>query len=268
MSTEQRGRPQTIEDLVGNLDRRRAARKLHELGDEGIALVLEAAAIREDDPEAELAARDLRKHIMNGGTAKNFLLEFPEHQEVDFSKLNIDGALKDVAAASSLLLPEPLITIEPKELTYGMGIERVVEEVPIPEVSPESQEQIGILFEKYPSVKTLFGDEDSWVQDGQNKLIERKRIEELFAKKNAEKEMSASHKSWLMNNLWKEWRQESPDQTGRRLKGRGLRIFLNQEEAVNFLWFVHTRTADEESRFRNYSITTTVLPTLGADKKK
>jgi len=267
MRAEQRGQPQTIAELVGHLDQRRVNRRLHELGDEGIALVLEAAAIREDDPGAELAARDLRKHILNGGAARSFLAEFPQHQEVDFSRLNLDASLKDIAAASSLLPSKSLITIEPKELTFGMGTEQVVE-VPMPEASPESQEQLSILFEKYPLVKTLFGDENSWVEDGQNKFIERRRIEELFAKRDQEEEMSATHKSWLMTSLWKEWKQRSPEQTGGPIKGRGVSIFLSQEEAVNFLWFVHTRTADEESSFRNYSITTAEISTPEVSKKK
>lgn len=267
MGAEQTGQPQTIAELVGHLDQRRVNRRLHELGDEGIALVLEAAAIREDDPEAELAARDLRKHILNGGTARSFLAEFPEHQEVDFRRLDLEASLIDVAAASSLLPSKSLITIEPKKLTFGMGIEPMVE-VPMPEVSPESQEQINILFEKYPLIKALFGDENSWVEDGQDRLIKRKRIEELLVRKDAEKEMSDSHRSWLMNNLWKEWKQESPEQTGRSIKGKGVGIFLSQEEAVNFLWFVHTRTADEESPFRNYSITTAEISTPEVVKKK
>lgn len=264
MSAEQRDQPQTIEELVGHLDQRRVNRRLNELGDEGIALVLELAAIKADNSEAELAARDLRRHIMDGGTPGSFLEEFPAHQGVDFRGLILDEPSIELAEAFSLSpgVRRPALEVKKREMTA-----EVIEE-PELALSSEGHIKTEVLFERYPSVKALFSDDSFWVEeDGQDKMMPRRTIEVLLAKKDGT-DMSNEYQQVVMGGLWKEWKQENPEQTGRPIKGRGVSIFLNQEEAVNFLWFVHTQTSDEKSSFRNFSITSTVTPAPGEDKKK
>ena len=52
------GQRNSIEELISELEKRSYDRKLLELGDEGITFLLEAVAIKNQDPEAIAAARN------------------------------------------------------------------------------------------------------------------------------------------------------------------------------------------------------------------
>jgi len=255
----------TIEALLGELNQRRINRKLHELGDEGIAFLLEAAAIRSEDSQAENAARDLRRHIADGGTPKDFLSQFPQHQGVDFGSLVVDESLLDVATSSSLL---PSFTRPQLETEKGEWVPEQVVEEPDLALSPAGRLKKEELSETYPSLATLFSDESTWTEEGGARFIERKQIEGLLAKKDPKKPISDSHKMWLMGQFWKEWKTVQPEQIGRRIRGKGLNIYLNQEEAVNFAWFVHSTIQEPTSTYRNYTFVGVATSATEDSKKK
>jgi len=228
------GPPKNIEELVGGMEQRRIFRSLHELGDEGVALVLEAAAIRAGDFLAEKAARDLRQHLMDGGAAATFLEKYPGHRQVNFNGLNLDSTLAKVTGASLLLGSSGSVESAPRRaLPRAAGVDR-----PRLQLSPADQTKAGELFEKYPGVTALFSEQDRWIEDGHGKVIERKQIEALLVSKNNGSQISDSYRSVKMNDLWGGWKTSSPD-AGRKIKGRGKRIFLTEPEAIGFLWFIH-----------------------------
>jgi len=264
MATE-RAESQTIENLVVQLNQRRIDRKLHELGDEGIALLLEAAAIRSEDSQAENAARDLRRHIADGGTPKDFLSQFPQYQGVDFGSLVIDASLLDVTYSSSLLpsLPRPH-----PEAEKGEWAPSQVAEGPDLALSPAGRLRRDELFAAYPSLDTLFSDESTWTEEGGARLIERKRLQSLLTKKDPEKSMTDTHRTWLMAQLWNEWKEIQPEQIGHYIVGKGKRIYLTQEEAVNFAWFVHNTTQGPTSTYRNYTFAGAIVSAPEDSKKK
>jgi len=263
MSAEQVER-HSIENLVELLNQKNIDRELQALSDEGFVLLLEGAAVRAGKPEAQQAARDLRKHILNGGTPQGFLTEFPQHREVDFTNLNIDRALLDVTQAPTLLIPgeKPALGVTDEKLAG-----KVLKE-PDLTLSPAGRLKKEELSETYPSLATLFSDESTWTEEGGARFIERKQIEGLLAKKDPKKPISDSHKMWLMGQFWKEWKTVQPEQIGRRIRGKGLNIYLNQEEAVNFAWFVHSTIQEPTSTYRNYTFVGVATSATEDSKKK
>jgi len=263
MSAERVGQ-HTIENLVEQLNQRNIDRQLHGLSDEGFVLLLEGAAVRAGNIEAQQAARDLRKHILNGGTPKDFLTEFPQHREVDFTNFNIDESLLDITQAPTLLL-----SVERPALGVADG-KMAEESLKKPELtlSPAGNLRVEELFATYPSLDTLFSDESTWTEEGGARFIERKRLQSLLTKKDPSKPMSDSHRTWLMNQLWIEWKKSQPEQTGRYITGKGKRIYLTPEEAVNFAWFVHNTTQEPTSTYRNYTFIGAIASATEDSKKK
>ena len=191
--------------------------------------------------------------------------QFPQHQGVDFGSLVVDESLLDVATSSSLL---PSFTRPQLETEKGEWVPEQVVEEPDLALSPAGRLKKEELSETYPSLDTLFSDESIWTEEGGARYIERKQIEGLLAKKDPSKPISDSHKSWLVTQLWNEWKKLEPEQTGRLLSGRGHKIFLSSEEAVNLLWFMHNTTQEPTSTFRNYTFIGAITSATEDSKKK
>lgn len=249
MSRGAEGQPKNIEELVESMEQRRVLRRLHELGDEGVALILEAAAVRADDSQAENAVRDLRRHLMEGETVTTFLDKYPRHRRVNFNNLDLDLTLVEVTKASLLLG-----TGHPPEPPDGaLSHTRTVVDRPRLNLVPADRAKAEELFENHPVVIALFLEQERWEEDGQDRLIQRSQIQALFVSKKPDTAISDSYRSVLMNDYWAKWTISNPS-AGRKLTGRGQRIFLTESEAVNFLWFIQQKISSNKSSNRGITL--------------
>lgn len=250
MSRQAEGAPLNIEELLGSMEERMVLRRLHELGDEGVALILEAAAIRAENPQVENAARDLRLHLMTGGTAATFLDKYPGHRGVNFNNLSLDITLAEVTQASLLLGTGRPLDLPGGHLREGRG---VVERRSRFNSGLYDQAKADELFEKYSGIKDLFSDQERWTQDGQDKLVSRRQLQDLLVSKKPDGVFTPHYIEALITKYWTEWKV-SNSHAGRRLKGRALTIFLTESETVNFLWFIHQKISLNKSPNRGISL--------------
>jgi hypothetical protein len=230
--------PTNSEGFVKFLHQRAINRSLDLLQDEIFPWILEAVATQKEEETVIHLARDLRKHLLSGGSAKDFLETFPEHKDVEFGHLMSDV---EVFARS---LPQPLAPqqgVGALPMPVSEEPEAVQEATVYQAESIEGDSRLQTLVSTYAPVKELFSNQAFWYEDKttQEVYTSRVNIEELV-EHGSKETVALNRKATFTQTLIPKWKKHmGRKDLGRRIPGMGVDMFYSQEEVIEFLFFLH-----------------------------
>jgi len=148
--------------------------------------------------------------------------------------------------------------------------------LPLPFENPDSVERLNSFVEQYPMVQRLFTDESHWErnsgeQQDPNWYLRRSDIEALYLPLDPNQPISEANRSATFNYLLREWKERTHkeiDPWG-KLEGMGNATFMNQDDAVDLLYYMHKqRMAHNDGQDKAYCLTKDTPEIFATRKKK
>jgi hypothetical protein len=238
--SERKPRPlnlQSMSDLVELIRERDVNRQLNRLGDEGLTIAIEAAAIKKGDKDAIKAVRLLRGHILTTGSAEGFSEAYPEQNGVDLMSLldGVDFGDDGFQTAFWNILPG----VEERSLALPMRKEEIPSIESPKELTAEQSLRLEELEEIYPPVKTLFDDEGQWSEKPGGEFIRSDELFKLLVKRDLKKP-SRRMRMEATQAVMEAFEARNPGREIRvTFKGENNALFTERGDAVDLLWFFH-----------------------------